>query len=87
MSCCNEAKFNIEKYEQQGFSPSRLIENMVAFLFYLKYGIETVKLQQSCLDTLKNKYPGQNKSMPETKPRAELSYLPSTTPTHAGIEL
>ena len=87
MTCCNEAKFNIEKYEQQGFSPSRLIENMVAFLFYLKYGIETVKLQQSCLDTLKNKYPGQNKSMPETKPRAELSYLPSTTPTQAGIEL
>ena len=25
--------------------------------------------------------------MPETKPRSELSYLPNTTPTQAGIEL
>ena len=87
MSCCNEAKFNIEKYEKQGFSTTRLIDNMIAFLFYLKHGIETVKLQQSCLDTLKIKYPQQNISMPETTTKAELSYLPSTTPAQPGIEL
>ena len=81
----NECRFPCQHYQETGFSISSLIKGLSTYVYYLKHGIEKVKIPINSIKGLSYRYKPADIYMPPTKGTADTLKVASTSQASAEV--